>query len=114
MTNPDQKYLVTGAWLEGEDPGDRKFLEIGDLVRACRAVCHILAHDDHLGERANGDRRHRIVPAAPFRVGKSAVLCLGNRGILGHCRHRRAAHHIAVLVWLNPRTPGKHINRIKL
>ena len=23
--------FVTGAWLEGQDPGDRKFLEIGDL-----------------------------------------------------------------------------------
>ena len=30
MSN-SQKHLVTGAWLEGQDPGDRKFLEIGDL-----------------------------------------------------------------------------------
>ncbi len=25
------EHLVTGAWLESQDPGDRKFLEIGDL-----------------------------------------------------------------------------------
>ena len=23
---------VTGAWLEGDDPGDRKFIKIGDLT----------------------------------------------------------------------------------
>jgi homoserine O-acetyltransferase len=26
-----KKHLVTGAWLEGQDPGERRFLEIGDL-----------------------------------------------------------------------------------
>jgi homoserine O-acetyltransferase len=26
-----QNYSVTGAWLEGQDPGERRFLEIGDL-----------------------------------------------------------------------------------
>ena len=26
------KVCVTGAWLEGDDPGDRKFIKIGDLT----------------------------------------------------------------------------------
>ena len=26
------RHLVTGAWLEGDDPGDRKFIKIGDLT----------------------------------------------------------------------------------
>ena len=25
-------FDVTGAWLEGDDPGDRKFIKIGDLL----------------------------------------------------------------------------------
>jgi len=31
MTAEVEKYLVTGAWLEGQDPGERRFLDIGDL-----------------------------------------------------------------------------------
>ena len=25
-------FDVTGAWLEGDDPGDRKFINIGSLI----------------------------------------------------------------------------------
>ena len=31
MSNSPTNYLVTGAWLEGQDPGARQFLKIGDL-----------------------------------------------------------------------------------
>ncbi len=27
-----EEVWVTGAWLEGDDPGDRKFIKIGDLT----------------------------------------------------------------------------------
>jgi homoserine O-acetyltransferase len=28
----ENRELVTGAWIEGDDPGDRKFINIGDLI----------------------------------------------------------------------------------
>ena len=29
--SPHDRYGVTGAWLEGDDVGDREFIKIGDI-----------------------------------------------------------------------------------
>ena len=31
LMTPPQNFSVTGAWLEGQDPGARLFLDIGDI-----------------------------------------------------------------------------------
>ena len=29
--SPSDRYIVTGAWLDGDDVGDRQFIKVGDL-----------------------------------------------------------------------------------
>ena len=77
-------------------PPRRSRLKIGNFLRQRDAICHFLAHHHHLGQRSDGDRRHRIVPAAPFRIGKRRLLRLADSLVLGHGSHRRAADHVAI------------------
>ena len=49
-------FDVTGAWLEGDDPGDRKFIKIGFLLLENGETCQISPSLIKHGERLNADK----------------------------------------------------------
>mgnify|MGYP000438960156 CR=1 FL=1 len=55
------RHLVTGAWLEGDDPGERKFIKIGDLTLESGVVLPDITIAYQSWGRLNSDKSNAIL-----------------------------------------------------
>ena len=64
MSAPDKALPVTGAWRETHEPGERQFINIGDLeLESGEVLANITIAYQSWGElNKNRDNAHLVIP----------------------------------------------------